>query len=130
MAHGIATGIADITARELTLREARELLRTHEDALAAGQDGSDEPWEDITLREIEKITSYPMEKLETLPLGDLRKVADACRKVNPDFFGKKDRRQAEIDRVKSLSPESLDRLLTLSERSGAGSKKTLPGLPG
>lgn len=128
MAHEIDTGIADITARELTLHEARELFKAYEDQLAAGGI-DDEPWEDITLLEIQKITQYPTEKLEALPLSDLRKAADACRKANPDFFGKKDRRQAEIDRVKNLSPEALERLLAVSAKAENSSNETPRGLP-
>ena len=129
MAHEIESGVADIVAKEITLKEARELFKAYEDQLSSGGFES-EPWEDISMAEIKKMTGYSTEKLESLPMSDLRKVADACRKANPDFFGKKDRQLKELERVRSLSPESLDRLLSVSEKSGNSLKQTLPGLPG
>ena len=123
MAYEIATGVAiagqEVKARELTLREHRELQKaaidraatfqsdmTQYDALAEGL------FEDISLYDLAFIAGVSLDDLGGLRTTELRKVADACIRANQDFFSMKARQKAETKRFMDSQPDMVAKLLS------------------
>lgn len=74
-----------VEVRELTVGEIRQLLKTMADG--SGGDLVDSMLlEEIGLAELQLMTNLEPEQLDDLTPGQLRKVYEACREVNKDFF--------------------------------------------
>jgi hypothetical protein len=77
------------TIRELTVAEIRTALKMDESE-ENSPDSSDAVdmflLEDISLPDICRMTDLTVEKMADMKPSEIRKVADACREVNSDFF--------------------------------------------
>ncbi len=78
-----------ITIHELTVADIRAALKM-EESDEDSPDSSDAVdmflLEDISLPDICRMTDLTPEKIGDMKPSEIRKVADACRKVNSDFF--------------------------------------------
>ncbi len=118
MSYEKETGIAGIKAIELTVKDQRALLLSTADRAQAMADDpaaydayAEQMFEDITLHEIVTMSTASMADLEDLRESELRKVADACIKVNPFFFAMRDRERARNQKLMDQNPDLFKRFL-------------------
>ena len=72
----------EIICRELSVSDVRKLLSSGPpDSLV------DMLFPEIQVSDIPVFTSLTVDEVEEMMPSDLRTVIDACREVNPDFFG-------------------------------------------
>ncbi|MFV3367562.1 hypothetical protein ACNFH5_05205 [Pseudomonas sp. NY15435] len=81
----VRLGEVIVQVRELTVGEIRQMLKS----MAEGGDGDMVDYavlEEIGLRELLLMTDLEQEIIEGLAPSQLRKVYEACREINKDFF--------------------------------------------
>lgn len=81
----LAIGETEIAVRELTVADIRAWLKALE-AQTAPDVLDVVLFEDFTLADLTRMTDLTAADLETMAPSELRRVADACREVNADFF--------------------------------------------
>lgn len=90
----VRIGDKDVAVKELTVAEIRtwyQEVDQAEDAREAGRIGEfdlvgDGLLEDVSLRDLERMTDCSMDELGEFTPSQLRELFEKCKEVNPDFF--------------------------------------------
>lgn len=86
----IPLGALSVTVRELTVGEIRAWLKRTADG--AGDDlVGDTLIAEISLADLMAMTDVKQDDLDNLTPNQVRELFDACREVNKDFFGLRER---------------------------------------
>lgn len=81
-----------VEVRELTVGEIRRWLAELESEASEEADIVGEFLRsDLSLRDLARLTDLTVEDMDDLPQSAIGKIADTARKLNPDFFGLRDR---------------------------------------
>ena len=81
-----------VEVRELTVGEIRRCLAELESEASAEADIVGEFLRsDLSLRDLARLTDLTVEDMDDLPQSAVAKIADAAKKLNPDFFGMRTR---------------------------------------
>lgn len=88
----------EVAVLELTVRDQREWLKQRiqagKDAAKAGAEFDVIGWqlfEDMTFSDVAFMTDLEADDLEDMTPSAIEKVVNACKKVNPHFFGMRKR---------------------------------------
>ena len=87
----IEVGDQAVHVKEITVAELRQWWAE----VQAGESGGDAVdgalFADMALTDLTRMTDLTTEVLDQLTPSEIRLVIDACREVNPDFFGMQER---------------------------------------
>lgn len=94
----VTIGDKDVVVRELSVREVRNMSR----GIVAGQ--TEDPlagWliEDAPFTLLAAMSDVSVDDLEEWRPSEIRKLAEKCREVNPDFFGMNDRLSLALRKI-------------------------------
>lgn len=89
----LKVGEFHITIREMTVSQVRNLLQ--DAVISFEQPASDmasyliNNWliQDASLSDLKRMSTLTDEQINALHPSDLRKIAETCKELNPDFFG-------------------------------------------
>lgn len=114
----VPTGVADLNAHELTVKQARALLLAEAqraDATRSDPSGHDRYaegiFEDITLYEMAAICGCSIDAFDDLRESELITVADKCKKANPLFFRMRERERKRLEELMSKNPALIQQLM-------------------
>lgn len=81
-----AIGDKEVVVRELSVREVRQMSK---EAATGMRDDPLAGWliEDAPFSLLAAMTTVTVEEMEDWRPSEIRKLAECCREVNPDFFG-------------------------------------------
>lgn len=94
----IEVGGIEITARELLVSEVRQWLLDLQSPSEIGMVDA-MLFEEASLQDITRMSGLTLEQIDTLAPSQLRQVIEACKEVNPDFFGLRARMLSTWKRV-------------------------------
>ncbi len=81
-----------VEVRELTVGEIRQWLADLESEATAEADIVGEFLRaDLSLRDLARLTDLTIDDMDDLTQSQIGKVSEAAKKLNPDFFGMRDR---------------------------------------
>lgn len=113
----VMIGDKEVTVRELSVPEVRNMLRQAEAGEPSPQDLGlqdvlgDLLFDDVRVRDLVLMTSATAEELEQMYPSELRRLADKCIEVNRYFFAMADKLRPVVDQARSeildgLSPQT------------------------
>jgi hypothetical protein len=73
----------EVIVRELTVKAARALIQSDQDTDVIGS----ALLEDVRLLDLPLFTNLTLQEIDEMYPSDLRTVVEACKSINPDFFG-------------------------------------------